>query len=104
MKISIVIQLQIEGFHRWISAPAEMAFLRAKHRHIFWITCKKEVRHENRAIEFILAKRTIKKQYPEPFDFGGDSCEAIARDLLNLFGFDSVVVLEDGENGAEVTA
>lgn len=87
-----------------------MEFLKSPHRHIFYITAKKEVTHLDRDIEIIQLKRVInsylKKMYAKPNEsvlyFGSKSCEMIAMELLNQFDLCYCSVLEDGENGAEV--
>lgn len=110
MAIRIVITTQIEGTHCWPEAREllpEVDFLADKHRHIFQIKAKKTVDHEDRDVEIILFKRSInqylEKVYGNPADFGRKSCEEIAKELVKKFGCQSVEVLEDGENGAEIT-
>lgn len=116
MDIEIVVNLQVEGFHRWEKALKEVEFLSHDHRHIFHITCWKKVPHDDRAVEIITFKREIKdyleEQYPPytegmryeegycPFCyFDTLSCEGIAKDLLNHFKLSMCQVMEDGENG-----
>jgi len=114
MKTNIIITLQVEGLHRWdgvIQKPElrEVHFLAYPHRHIFHITAKKEVSHDDRDIEIIMMKRNVlaylEKHFynidMDIFDFGGMSCEMIANTLATVFGFNYVSVMEDGENGAE---
>jgi hypothetical protein len=119
-KTFIFIRFQIEGFHNFPGAKElfpEVGFLADRHRHIFHIECKKEVFHDDRDVEFIMFKREIQSYVIDKFganyrddsppfhyhcEFGGMSCEMIAKDLLEHFELESCSVLEDGENGAEV--
>jgi len=63
--------------------------------------------HNDRDIEFLVAKRTL-KEYLDLFfhhrDLDSMSCEMIAEQIVNsnLLPFISVAVYEDGENGAEI--
>lgn len=103
---SIVVKLQFEGIHSWPSCDlADVAFLAAKHRHLFHITATKRV-EKDRGIEIIMLKREIQsylaEQYPDR-ELGSMSCEALATELLDRFGLDQCAVLEDGENGAVVS-
>ena len=61
MKKEIVVNLQFEGVHRWDRADSipEVSFLKNPHRHIFWVTLKKEVSHADREIEIIQFKRQV---------------------------------------------
>ena len=113
---SIIINLQLEGFHFWEQAkdilPA-VAFLSSPHRHIFHICCKKSVTDDDRQIEIIMFKREITKHLIDMYgvgemgaefcNFGGMSCEMIAKELMHTFELNYCSVLEDGENGAEIT-
>lgn len=103
-KINIWITSRFVGYHRWVDAPEDVAFLRDWHRHIFGVRLEKEVRHNNRDIEFFQLKRKVdyflaSVYQDKQFEL---SCEAIAEDLLNKFAAVAVEVDEDGENGARV--
>lgn len=101
METLIVINLQVEGVHRWEQCPFEdVNFLKNNHRHIFHIKCKKKVFHDDREIEIIRLKREIERETKGQFE--GKSCEMIAREMLEKWNLDYCEVLEDGENGAEV--
>ena len=107
MKTGIVVNLQIEGVHRWEGCNIEsVSFLKNNHRHVFYITCKKNVSHLDRDIEIIMFKREIKRyieqKYGSPSMFSSMSCEMIAQELFTKFGLYYCCVLEDNENGAEV--
>jgi hypothetical protein len=110
-KTNIVINLQVEGVHSWPNCDIdEVAFLKHPHRHIFHIECKKQVIHDDRDIEIIQLKREIifwlYSQYGNNHNvhhFNSMSCEMIAKELFERFNLNYCKVLEDGENGAEVT-
>lgn len=109
MSVKIVVNFTIEGLHCWPTCYlAEVDFLKNPHRHLFHICCKKDVSHLDRDIEIIRYKRRISEhlhnKYGSPCcDFGSMSCEMIAEELLRTFSLDYCSVLEDGENGAELT-
>jgi len=112
MKRYIVVTLQVEGIHYWPKCNIEEAiYLRNPHRHVFHITCKKEVDHNERDIEFICFKREILQYFERSFErykghngtgynFGSSSCESIAEVLMKYFALTTCKVLEDNENGA----
>lgn len=120
MQTNIIINFRIEGFHNFPKAVEifpEVSFLSERHRHIFHIQCKKKVNHDDRDVEFILFKREVHSYMIDKFganfhddsppfhyhcEFGGMSCEMIARDLLEKFDLEYCSVFEDGENGAEI--
>ena len=99
----IIVRLIFEATHYWPDAPLAQDYLRNKHRHEFYITCKIEVTHDNREIEFISFKNEIMRHllytYPD-HNFGTRSCEQIARELLEQFNLAECQVFEDNENGA----
>lgn len=106
MKTYVYCRLEVEGFHYWPKAPDRVGFLAFNHRHMFHIRATIQVDHGDRQEEFILLKRRVETwldaKYGTPCQFGSMSCEAIARELLEAFGFQFVEVSEDGENGAVV--
>lgn len=112
-KTLIVVTLQIEGLHNWPEAKRmipEMAFLSDLHRHIFFITAKKNVEHNEREIEIIQFKRELIDYFKRNYfkhdinihNFGARSCETLAQDLMEAYDLDYCQVLEDNENGAEI--
>lgn len=114
MKTNVIVKLQVEGLHHWpgvVEYPQleQVHFLKALHRHMFHITVKKEVSHDDRDVEIIMLKRNIldylqKRYWTENANthfFGSMSCEMIAKELGKFFGLHYCEVLEDGENGAE---
>jgi len=121
IKTNIIVKLQVEGFHNWPAAKdilPEVAFLSDRHRHIFFIECKKEVSHSDRDVEIIMFKRSIleyllqahgnhthgNRPYYLLCEFGAMSCEMIAEELIKEFNLEYCSVLEDNENGAECYA
>ena len=102
---TIIVQTSFEGCHRFANAPAEVAFLRQPHRHIFHVKVEMEVFHDDRELEFILVKRAI-EDFVSSYDYDvNSSCEQLATSisnfLLGVYGDRKVIcqVLEDGENG-----
>lgn len=107
VKTNVIVNLQFESTHKWEACPfEEVAYLRNLHRHVFHICCKKQVAHNDRDIEIIMLKHSILKhlesKYPE--SLGPMSCEMLAEELMSHFDLCYCSVLEDGENGAEVTS
>jgi len=102
MKRQIIVKLQVEGLHKWAGCPIEdVSFLRDRHRHMFHIEVRKTVTHNDRDIEIIMLKREIINYLgKQPIEFGNQSCEMIAEDILTRFNCTYVSVLEDNENGA----
>jgi hypothetical protein len=115
MITNVIVKLQVEGLHSWPDAKKivpEVGFLSDPHRHVFHITAKKRVNHDDRDVEFIMFKRDIEQYFRDKyFDmsyrchwFGAKSCEMIAKEVLQFFACEYVSVFEDNENGAEVYA
>ena len=113
MKTNVIVNLQVDGLHNWPDAEnvfPEVAFLSDLHRHMFHITCKKRVNHDDRDVEFIVFKRKVKKYLEEVYydkqynlcNFRNRSCEMLAKELLQEFDLSYCAVYEDNENGAEV--
>lgn len=111
MNKKIIVQLEVEGVHRWQGCNIEeVLYLKDMHRHNFMIRIEKSVKDSDREIEFIKFKHdVIAQMYEEYYDtihslcnFVDDSCEMIAEWILNKFDCDYVEVLEDGENGGAV--
>ena len=93
------------GFHRWLKAPEELAFLRNWHRHVFHIRIAVKVIHNDRQIEFFTLKKEVDEHIAKHYTNHSFpySCEQIAQRLLEQFEAVHVEVSEDGENGALVT-
>ena len=113
MNTNVIVKLQVEGLHNWPDAAKvfpEVGFLSDLHRHMFHITCKKRVNHDDRDVEFIMFGRDIEQwldsEYYNPLsrthEFGAKSCEMLAKEIMKEFKCCYVSVFEDNENGAEV--
>lgn len=114
---TIIVNLQIEGLHKWENAAKEVpsvAYLADTHRHMFHITAEKVVNHDDRDVEIIMFKKhmtnsimtkyrnTLEPDWRSVADFGSKSCEMLAKEFMELFDLHSCQVLEDGENGSKV--
>lgn len=109
MNSFIIITFTLPGFHSYPNAPAPVAFLSERHRHLFRFVLRFRV-EQDRQKEFFLVssdvQAAIKEIHGAPAEFGFGSCEEIARLLLASYvheGCVEVEVWEDGENGALVT-
>lgn len=108
MKTWAKIRFRKEGTHYFEDAEGDEEFLKYSHRHMFHVTAKAEQFHDDRDIEFIEMKRFLKDEW-DGGDFDNQSCEMIAKDIVELlqdkYGENrdyEVEVSEDGENGALV--
>jgi hypothetical protein len=120
MQSRVVINLQVEGIHAWPGVTEtkyvnKVGYLQFPHRHTFEFKCEKSVSHADRDIEIIDLKHQVliylKQKYTDAsrvnstgivHDFGTNSCEMIAEELVKHFKLERCEVLEDGENGAVV--
>ncbi len=106
LHIEVWCTLSFESVHCWPDAPEAVMFLRVPHRHMFHAKLWFRVMHDDRDIEFILAKRKAQefveqwRTRPETLTW---SCERWAIELLNSQGAIRVEVSEDLENGAIVS-
>lgn len=110
LKIYVETYNLIEGFHHWLTAPYEYAYLRQEHRHMFEIRCRFEVSKEDRQIEINYMQYKIalalQKEFGSPMQLDSRSCEHLAHWLLEHFAWDGMVqatVLEDGYGGATLS-
>jgi len=106
MKTRIIVKTQFTAIHHWPECPHdEVYYLQDPHRHIFHVTMKWKVDHDDRDKEFIMMKNKVdeflRSHWHNKF-VGKLSCEMMARRLVELFDADYVSVFEDNENGAEV--
>ena len=110
-KTVVFCSLQVDGTHCWSNCPiTEVDYLRDRHRHMFGIKAYAEVFHDDRDIEFIELKHRIIDYLAERYydtvsrshEFGSQSCEMIAMELIEEFGLCQCEVNEDNENGAIV--
>ena len=103
----VIMRLQVEGLHRWAEASGEVSYLANPHRHTFFVELYIPVTHDDRDIEIIRMKREVREfvrrrwgTSVDSCDFGGLSCEAIAKAICEEFGGSQCSVFEDNENGA----
>lgn len=109
----IYITTEFYGMHCYPNAPEEVAFLRNMHRHKFFVTCKVQVFHNDRDLEFILVKNKVTDYIVNDLLKRTDisvSCETISEMLFywlkETYGENRkvfVCVSEDNENGSEIT-
>jgi hypothetical protein len=107
-----IVRFEVVGFHRWPGASEERAYLAQRHRHKFFVEARVQVYHDDREIEFHDLQDFCKTVFTfghEAGEFGGSSCEALARILLTeiarAYGSERAIrvsVFEDNEVGAEV--
>lgn len=117
--MNIIINTNFEGIHHWPDAPEQYGYLRNPHRHMFFVNVIIPT-DTSRQIEFIDAKHFVDETIPKltvepPYindirNYGAKSCETIAEQLIDhisrKWGIKQgirVKVLEDNENGAEVS-
>lgn len=108
----ITVRGQYEGFHAYENAPAQVAFLKASHRHLFKWKVTIQVFHDDRELEFFMVKHCMDQKvlpYTTMMSNLG-SCEMQAERMLaglvNEYGgsrYYAVTVSEDGENDGTVT-
>lgn len=103
IKTTVYCTLQFEALHNWPNCDIlEVDFLKYPHRHMFHIKAYRTVSHDDRDTEFIVLKREIISYLEEKYsdrNFGHQSCEMIARELINEFKLSACEVSEDNENG-----
>ena len=56
----IQVKLEVPGYHRWLGAPEEIAFLRFYHRHVFTIRVQIEI-DSDRQLEYFLVQNKLKE-------------------------------------------
>jgi hypothetical protein len=99
----------LHGVHCYPSAPADVAYLRDSHRHLFKFKATLGVEHDNRDIEFHQVQNKCIDFCKDKMGLDYKSCEMMAREVLTfLEGIHSkryleVEVSEDGECGAIVS-
>jgi len=110
----IIVKDQFPALHSWPGCPyEEVAFLRNPHRHIFHVTVKIRVNHDDRDVEFFMFKNALSDMLHSLYanrDLGSMSCEMMCNKIKQDLGYNyfsavdihSISVFEDDENGAEV--
>ena len=79
------VRFEVIGFHEWGQPGPGREYLGQKHRHKFFVTASVQVFHDDREIEFHDFQDFCRKAFTvgvEGGDFGGLSCEVLARNLL----------------------
>lgn len=104
---TVIIALDVEGFHQYPGAPTEVYFLRAPHRHTFKIKVGIAVDDLNREREIFIERwkleRSIASAFGTPAQFEARSCEMIADLILKWdAGYKWVEVWEEETGGARV--
>lgn len=109
MKKTVIIQIEIEGFHNYPNAPKEVNFLSHNHRHSFKIKVGYRVNDLNREKEIFLCRDEVKSylfnKFGNPCKFNAMSCEMIASEIIKYFEKDDVVwceVWEENTGGARI--
>lgn len=110
-KITLTIPTTFKARHRWKDAPHVVKFLRELHPHVFHVTVITEVTHDDRAIEFYMARSELDLAIQRILDKWDNkwSCEQIAQEIHRAIylskqfkntEIESVSVSEDGIFGA----
>lgn len=100
--MEIFIKTRFAGLHRWADAPKEVDYLKAFHRHNFYVKVFFEVEHDDRDLEFFITKAKL-DNYIDAVINKADcgSCEMIARLIADFdHRITKVEVSEDDDNGA----
>lgn len=91
------------GFHCYPMAPADVAYLRARHRHEFQFKVQIEVYHDERELEFHQFQRFCKGLFPDEASCSDKSCETMARELgaaiQAQYGTARMLMVEVSEDG-----
>lgn len=111
MQTNIIVNTQFTALHSWDTCNIpEVMYLKNLHRHVFHVTVKFKVNHDDRDLEFFCVKKdlnTFLKYNFEGKELLGVSCEMLAIKILDYAKLISpgacyVRVMEDNECGAEV--
>ena len=109
LKKFIFVKGDYAGFHKWDKAPEVVGFLRYPHRHLFKFKTTLLVTHDDRELEFFMVQNEVMLFIQDNFDFKDlGSCEMQAEKIFNFLEKKypgrplTVMVSEDGENGAVV--
>ncbi|WP_279356202.1 hypothetical protein [Methylobacterium indicum] len=108
-KRMIWVTFKVRGFHCYPDAPDQVAYLRARHKHLFGFRVWVEVWGDNRELEFHMMQAWLESQFASggPLEAEGQSCEMLANNLYERMvqeeryqGRDIwIEVDEDGECG-----
>jgi hypothetical protein len=103
----ITVTFSVAGFHQWKEAPAEVSYLRARHRHLFNVRLSLVgLYRQDRQEEFHLVQEWAQNHFEHVVKAGG-SCETMARRMALLGRARYAVpceveVWEDNECGGRV--
>lgn len=103
----VTVRFEGSGFHMWADAPDEYKYLRQLHHHVFRVTCRIEVMHPLRSIEFIDVAANLRKWFQSALDIDADflsmSCETMAERVAgrvaDVCGPEHAVAVEVTEDG-----
>lgn len=112
MRTFIKATLPVKGMHHWKDATPHRKYLADPHRHTFYVSVSIPVKEDDREVEFHDLLFRIASVIQPPFisvmddgviDFGGRSCEMIAKHVLSeIPEAAAVTVSEDNESEATV--
>lgn len=109
MKIQVIVQFPIEGFHNYPNAPEKVNFLSFNHRHTFKVKAAYNVINLNREVEIFLCRDELisylYESFGSPCNFNEMSCEMIGKEILDFGKDDGMVwceVWEENTGGARV--
>ena len=106
---TIWINTQFPWFHSRADAPEEVKFLKNEHRHMFYVKVELAVNHDDRDIEFFIAKKYINQvisnifpEHPTQDGYRIGSCEMACQSIYDKikekYKVISISVNEDNEN------
>lgn len=109
MKNTVIIKIEVDGFHHYPNAPKKVEFLSYNHRHTFKIKAAYLVNELNREKEIFIQRDYIKEylneSYGYPCQFEDMSCEMIANEILEFSKDDGMIwceVWEEETGGAKI--
>lgn len=103
-----IVRFAVPGFHCWQEATGERGYLADRHRHLFNVEARIELKHSCREIEFHDFLDFCRTNFPGG-EMGNRSCEHMAEELIQKISdrwqnrWIQVSVFEDQEVGAQVT-
>lgn len=109
--VTVGIRSSFIAFHRWVSAPDGVSFLRDYHRHKFGVSVEIRVSALDRELEYFTVQRRLDAYLQSKLagQYQNASCETFALEILEFLAeyytdtlFIKVTVDEDGENYSTV--
>lgn len=107
----VIVKVRVQGTHRWPEAPLRRGYLRYAHPHQFTFVASRLVNDPDREIEFHDLRDEVGKAVLRlgsldlttgQIHLGEQSCEMLARRVLEATGSEEVEVWEDEDCGARV--